>query len=91
MRFTNFYAFYSDIVDAINIYNFSTIMPREDNISGEEARELSAQIKTIEEEIIGLRSRLKKETQFNRKMELNIEIKKLEQGKNKLFGRDLDG
>lgn len=88
MRFTNFYALYSDIVDAISIYNLSTIMPMEGNITGAEARQLSADIEAIEQEIVSLRSKLKKETQFNRKMELNIEIKKLEQSKNKLLGGD---
>ncbi|MFA5537127.1 MAG: DUF4391 domain-containing protein [Bacillota bacterium] len=43
------------------------------------------------QEIISLRSKLKKETQFNRKMELNTEIKKLKQSKNKLLGGDIDG
>lgn len=88
MRFTNFYALYSDIVDAISIYNLSAIMTTDDNITGAEARELSAQIEDIEQRIINLRSKLKKETQFNRKMELNIEIKRLEQNKNKLLGGD---
>lgn len=89
MRFTNFYALYSDIVDAISIYNLSTIMPTEGNITGAQARQLSAKIEDIEQEIISLRSRLKKETQFNRRMELNIQIKKLEQSKNKLLGGDM--
>lgn len=88
MRFTNFYALYSDIVDAISIYNLSTIMATDINITGAEARELSAQIEDIEQEITSLRARLKKESQFNRRMELNIEIKKLEQNKNKLLGGD---
>jgi len=88
MRFTNFYALYSDIVDAISIYNLSAIMPTADNITGAEARELSAQIEDIEQEITSLRAKLKKESQFNRKMELNIEIKRLEQNKNKLLGGD---
>ena len=88
MRFTNFYALYSDIVDTISIYNLSTIMPTDDNITGAEARELSAQIEDIEQEITSLRARLKKESQFNRRMELNIEIKRLEQNKNKLLGGD---
>jgi hypothetical protein len=78
MRFTNFYALYSDIVDTISIYNLSTIIPTDDNITGAEARELSAQIEDIEQEITSLRARLKKESQFNRKMELNIEIKLLQ-------------
>ena len=88
MRFTNFYALYSDIVDTISIYNLSAIMPTDDNITGAEARELSAKIEDIEQEITSLRAKLKKETQFNRKMELNIEIKRLEQNKNKLLGGD---
>ncbi len=88
MRFTNFYALYSDIVDTISIYNLSTIIPTDDNITGAEARELSAKIEDIEQEITSLRARLKKESQFNRKMELNIEIKRLEQNRNKLLGGD---
>ena len=88
MRFTNFYALYSDIVDTISIYNLSAIMPTDINITGAEARELSAQIEDIEQEITSLRAKLKKESQFNRRMELNIEIKKLEQNKNKLLGGD---
>ena len=86
MRFTNFYALYSDIVDAISIYNLSAIMQMDENITGTEARQLSAKIEDIEQEIVSLRSKLKKESQFNRKMELNIEIKRLEQNKNKLLG-----
>ena len=60
MRFANFYALYSDIVDTISIYNLSTIIPTDDNITGSEARELSAQIEDIEQEITSLRARLKK-------------------------------
>lgn len=88
MRFTNFYTLYSDIVDAISIYNLSAIMPTDDTITGAKARELSAKIEDIEQRIANLRSKLKKESQFNRKMELNIEIKRLEQSKNKLLGGD---
>lgn len=88
MRFANFYALYSDIVDTISIYNLSTIIPTDDNITGAEARELSAKLEEIEGQITSLRAKLKKETQFNRKMELNIEIKRLEQNKNKLLGGD---
>jgi hypothetical protein len=86
MRFINFYTLYSDIVDAISIYNISFVLPTNGNITGAEARELSAKIEDIEQRIANLRSKLKKEPQFNRKMELNIEIKRLEQNKNKLLG-----
>ena len=88
MRFTNLYTLYSDIVDAISIYKLSAIMPTDDKITGIEARELSAKIEDIDQRISSLRSKLKKETQFNRKMELNIEIKKLEHNKSKLLGGD---
>ena len=88
MRFTNLYTLYSDIVDAISIYNISAIMPTNDKITGAEARELSAKVEDIEQKIANLRSKLKRETQFNRRMELNIEIKRLEKTKNNLLGGD---
>ena len=77
-----------DQVNTISIYNLSTIIPTDDNITGAEARELSAKLEEIEGQITSLRAKLKKESQFNRKMELNIEIKRLEQNKNKLLGED---
>jgi len=61
-----------------SIYNASRIMPSLAVLTGEEARRLSTNIETLEQEIISLKAKLKKETQFNRKMEINIAIKKLE-------------
>ena len=49
-------------------------------ITGEEARRLLAQQEQREAKIAVLRAELKKETQFNRKVELNMEIKRLEKG-----------
>ena len=46
----------------------------------EEARRLLAQQEQREAKIAALRVELKKETQFNRKVELNMEIKRLEKG-----------
>jgi len=63
-------------------------MPTDDTITGAEARELSAKIEEIEQKINSLRSKFKKETQFNRRMELNIEIKRLEQRKTEMLGGD---
>lgn len=88
MRFTNFWVLYGDIVDVISVYNVSNIMPDDNLITGAEARLLSAEIQNIEQQITALRIKIKKETQFNRKMELNIEIRRLEQNKNKLVGGD---
>ena len=86
MRFTNLYSLYSDIVDAISIFNVSGILPSMPVMTGEDARQLSASIETLEQEITALKAKLKKETQFNRKMEINIEIKKLEKEKLNIVG-----
>lgn len=86
MRFANFYLLYSDIIDAISIYEVSKIMSSSTNIKGEEARIFLNRIKALEQEITTLRLKLKKETQFNRKMELNIKIKMLEKEKENLQG-----
>ena len=86
MRFTNFFTLYSDIVDTISIYKLTDIITDGTTITGAEARALSARLEDIEGQISSLRSRLNKESQFNRKMEMNIEIKELEQEKNKLMG-----
>ena len=86
MRFTNFYALYSDIVDAISIYNLSTIMATDINITGAEAREIATKVEGLEKQIASLKSQINKETQFNRKIELNIKIKKLNNKKDELMG-----
>lgn len=85
MRFTNFFTLYSDIADVISVYNVSAIMPDDTSITGSEARQLSAEIHGIEQQIAALKAKIKSETQFNRKMELNIEIKRLEKRKNNLI------
>lgn len=86
MRFTNFYALYSDIVDAISIHNAAAFLPTDAEITGEEARKLTSEIEELEKKIALLKSKLKKETQFNKKMEFNIEIKRLGIRKLKLMG-----
>ena len=49
-----------------------------DELTGEEARQLLAQREQVEKEIAALRAELKKETLFSRRVEPNINIKKLE-------------
>lgn len=78
MRFTNFYALYSDWVDAISIHNAHFIMHHCEELTGEQARQLLAKQQATEAKIAALRAELKKETQFNRKVEINMEIKRLE-------------
>lgn len=86
MRFSNFYALYSDIVDAISVYNVARFVPNDVEISGEEARKLTLEIQGLEKEIACLESKLNKETQFNKKMEFNIQINKLNKRKLQLMG-----
>lgn len=80
LRNGNFYELYSDMVDGISMFNAhqSGMVAVAD---GDEARALLAQRQATEAKIAALRAELKKETQFNRKVELNMEIKKLEKEK----------
>lgn len=89
MRFTNLFTLYSDMVDLVSIHKLLEIMPKSPSMTGAEARAISAQIEGLEGEIASLRAKLKKESQFNRRMELNIEIKKIEAKKNKVLEGDL--
>lgn len=85
LNLTNFFALYCDVVDTISIHNAKNVAAP-DNLTGEQARELMARIESLDTQIASLRSKLKKETQFNRKMELNMEIKRLEAARKELGG-----
>ena len=82
LRFTNFFDFYTDWVDRLSVQNAREKMQMSEDLTGEEARQLLAQREQVEKEIAALRAELKKETQFSRKVELNMKIKKLEKLKN---------
>ncbi len=75
-RYTNFFDMYSDIVDTIAVFNAEKLTDEE--ISGDEARELLRRNAEIDSQIAALRAELKKATEFNKKMEINMKIKKLE-------------
>lgn len=80
MRWSNYYLLYTDMVDAISIWRArQLIQDKEAELTGDEARRLLAAAEEIDSRIAKLRVELKKETQFNRKMELSIQIKRLEQ------------
>lgn len=85
MCLTNYYTLYSDIVDAISIFNASQLIGVQKELTGEQARALTAQIERLEQQIAELKAQMKKETQFNRKVELNMEIKKLEKVKSEII------
>ncbi len=80
MRFTDFYSLYSDIVDTICIYNAELrgIVHADSEISGDEAREIVRQMDELDDKITKLKAKIKNETQFNRKVEMNLEIRMLE-------------
>ena len=77
LRFTNFFDFYTDWVDRLSVQNAQEKMQVSGKLTGEEARRLLAKREQVEKEIATLRAELKKETQFSRKVELNMRIKKL--------------
>ena len=85
MNMTNFYALYSDMVDAISIKNAEAINSNAE-LTGDQARELTAKIQEIESRIELLKARMKKETQFNKRIEINITIKKLERERKQIVG-----
>ena len=80
LRYTNFYDMYSDLIDAIAVFNVSKLTDKE--INGEDARKLLRSNAEIDSQIAVLRAELKKATEFNRKMEINMKIKKLEKERN---------
>jgi len=82
LSFTNFYRFYSDFVDQLHLYNAAKLVGnRLQDIDPQEARCLHDEITEIERKLVSLRAQLKKESMFNRKVALNVEIKRLEDHK----------
>ena len=71
----------SGFVKFIDIVDGLTVTRQTDELTGEQARELTNKLEEIENQIVALKSKMKKETQFNKRIEINIEIKKLEQEK----------
>ena len=70
----DFFTFYNDYIQAIIEFNLASrnIKQTENN------EELLEKIEMLELEIATLKSKLKRETHFNKKMELNMRIKRLE-------------
>ena len=76
-RFTHFFDYYSDMVDVLcQAMVQKAGAPSE--VMGEQARNILHGLASMDDHIASLRAELKRETRFNRKMELNIQIKQLE-------------
>ncbi len=82
LSFTHLYAFYTDIINRIIAFNSAnrthkfTVL---DTGATHIRQEKLTQIAILETQIVALRINLKKENQFNRQMELNIQIKQKQQ------------
>lgn len=83
LSFNNFYEFYKEMDLAIKAFQDSDVVGSYKVIKDEEERKqrekLIEQIKDLEYKYQRLLSAIKKETQFNKKVELNIEAQKTKQ------------
>lgn len=84
---TNLYKFYKQLDD--KIYTFKNIeivgeYKEVDNKGVEDTKEIIKQINLYEEEINKIIKNIEKESQFNKKLELNIKAMEIENKKNKL-------
>lgn len=85
LRFTNFYTLYQDIVDSIIKYNGSKLIGENLSSDTDEIKSIYDEIGLLNNKIQYLRNSIKKETQFNKTLEINMQIKKLEQKKKDLI------
>lgn len=88
LSYFNFYQFYSDLVERVIAYKFSKYTGQyklDNNRNSEDMLSLLSKIENNEVKIKSLKRKIKKENQFNKKMDLNINIKKLKNKNNKLI------
>ena len=91
--YINLYKFYNSFLEKIKIFNASKYISNIDAlniIDIDNIQRLTDKIETLSLEILALKDKIKKENQFNKKMDLNIKIKKLEIQKNSLI-EELNG
>lgn len=76
LPYTNLFDFYKTINDKIYVFKMSDKLGEYEDISDkktlEENKQISEKIQSLEVELKKILSKLKKESQFNKKMELNI-------------------
>lgn len=84
LNFNNFYSFYDSYITAIIQYDGSITVGSKVNKSPEEIQEVYRQIDLIDKKIKKLEKKLNEETQFNKQLELNIELDDLDNQKEKL-------
>lgn len=85
LNYSNFYKFYNDIVTSLIVYNSSKYVGKDlTNLSIEKIKEIQDEIDIIDNEIAKKRAEIKKETQFNKELEINMKIHNLRLKKEEL-------
>ena len=87
LSFTNFYTFYKDIVDVLIKYNASKLIGEPVTEDADEVKSVYDDLTLIDDEIESIKTKIKKETQFNRILEMNIKIKELKDKKEELISK----
>ena len=86
--YINLHKFYNSFVDNINIHNatkYSNDIETLNSLDVNVVKDITDRIEKLSLEIANLRNNLKKEVQFNKKIEINIKIKKIEEQQKKLI------
>jgi len=84
LSFENFYRFYQDICDRIVALQASTMGSGFSTEQTSQKKQILDKIYPLEEKIVSLKSAIKKESQFNAKVRLNMQVKALEAEMEKL-------
>lgn len=86
LNFTNFYTFYNCIIENIIRYNISKISDISPDLEVYELKDIYDEINNINNQIEFIKGKMKKESQFKRVVEMNIEVKGLKDKREKLRG-----
>lgn len=82
----NLYKLYQDLTGHVVRFNASLLTKEYiEEVDTNIVKEQYDAIESLNKEIEGLKSKIKKESQFNKRLELNVQIKRLEQQKEKMI------
>lgn len=86
--YIDLYRFYNSFVNNVKLYNatkYSNNIDRLKELDVDVVKKITDKIQELGLEIIRLRNNLKKESQFNKRIDINIKIKKIQEEQNKLI------
>jgi hypothetical protein len=84
LSFENFYAFYQDIAHRIVALRASVLGGTFSTEQTPQKKQILDKIQPLQEQIVSLKSSIKKESQFNAKVRLNMQVKSIEDEINRL-------